>query len=99
MSKAGKRVPEILVQPEAYVEAVAGERLRLAIEAKGDPPLEYTWYKDSKELRYATSNVLEIPNTNQLDTGQYCCSVVNPHGSTLSDPFQVKVIRTPVRTG
>ena len=91
--------PEVVEQPEAYVEAIAGKNLRLSIKVRGDMPLQYKWYKDTKELKYATSNVLEIPNANQLDSGQYCCSVANDNGSTLSDIYQVKVVRRTVAKG
>lgn len=82
----------IVAQPEAYMEIVTGDKLKVALQVAGTAPMEYRWFKDTKELRYATSSTLEIPNVNQLDTGQYYCSVSNPHGSILSDPFQVKVL-------
>ncbi len=77
--------------PQASVES--GERLVVVLDVTGTSPLEFKWYKDTRLLRYATSGVLEIPNANQLDSGQYCCCVANAHGSSLSDPFQVKVLR------
>lgn len=85
----------IVEQPDAYVEATVGKKLQLVIKASGVPPLKFKWYKDSKELAYGTSSVLEIPIANQLDDGQYCCSVANEYGSILSDIYQVKVLRRP----
>ena len=94
-----KKPPVIVNQPNSYVEAPADEKLRLVIEVKGESPLQYTWYKNTKQLLYAQSNVLEIPNASHLDTGQYCCSIANDHGSILSSTYAVKVIRKPVARG
>ena len=91
--------PVIVKQPNSYVETPAEEKLCLVIEVKGEPPLQYTWYKNTKLLPYAKSNVLEIPNTSHLDSGQYCCSIANDCGSILSSVYAVKVIRKPVARG
>ena len=95
----GKHPPVIVKQPDGCVEAPAEEKLRLVIEVKGEPPLQYTWFKNTKELRYAKSNVLEIPNATHLDSGHYCCSIANDYGSILSSTYSIKVIRKPVARG
>ena len=94
-----RKAPKILEQPKPYIEATAGGTLQLVVTANGESPLRYKWYKDTRELMYATSNTLEIPNINQLDNGQYCCAVANDHGSILSDIYQVSVLRRPTNTG
>ena len=91
--------PVIVNQPDSYVEVPAEEKLRLAIDIQGEPPLQYTWFKDTKVLQNAESNVLEIPNATQLDTGNYGCSISNNYGSILSNTYSVKVISKPVTRG
>jgi len=96
---AQKRALEITEQPGPYIEATAGKKLQLTVKVKGEAPLRYKWYKDTRELMYATTNILEIPSANQLDNGQYCCAVANDHGSILSEIYQVKVIQRPKNRG
>ena len=94
-----KKAPEITEQPGPYIEATAGEKLQLIVKVKGEDPLRYKWYKDTRELMYASTSVLEIPNANQLDSGQYCCAVANDYGSILSEIYQVKVTQRPQNRG
>lgn len=94
-----RKAPKILEQPKPYVEATAGGTLKLVITANGEGRLRYKWYKDTRELVYATSNTLEIPNINQLDNGQYCCAIANDHGSILSEICQVSVLQRPTDRG
>ena len=86
------RAPVLIQQPEAYVEAVKGEPLVLSIQAEGDPPLNYKWFKGAQELEYCSGSELKIPVVSALDNGQYCCTVSNSYGSVLSDVFLVKVV-------
>jgi hypothetical protein len=86
------RAPVLTQQPEAYVEALKGEPLVLAIEAEGEQPLRFTWFKGAQELKYAGGSVLRVPAASAMDSGQYCCSVSNQFGSVLSDVVLVKTV-------
>ena len=94
-----RKAPKIFEQPKPYIEATAGGTLQLVITVSGEGRLRYKWYKDTRELVYATSNTLEIPNINQLDNGQYCCAIANDHGSILSEIYQVSVLQRPTDRG
>jgi hypothetical protein len=80
------------------VEAVKGEPLVLTIEAEGESPMSYMWFKGAQELKYCSENTLRVPLASTLDSGQYCCTVANEYGSVLSDVVVVKVVlqRTPL---
>ena len=80
------------------MEAVKGEPLVLAIEAEGESPMSYAWFKGAQKLKYCSGNTLRVASASTLDNGQYCCTVSNEYGSVLSDVVVVKVVlqRTPL---
>ena len=89
----GTKAPVLTQQPEAYVEVIKGKTLVLKIEAKGEGPLHYKWFKGTQELQYTTAgDTLCVVSASNLDSGQYCCTVSNSYGSVLSDIVQVKVV-------
>ncbi len=59
-----------------------------------DSVCSFKWYKDTQELEYCKTPVLVIPKAVYNDSGQYCCSVSNKHGSRLSGSFHIRVTRT-----
>ena len=62
-------------------------------------PCSFKWYKDTSELNYAHDAVLVVPRASYTDSGQYCCSVSNHHGSQLSRSFNVQVSRVRPKDG
>lgn len=44
-------------------------------------------------MDYAKGTVLLIPKAVYADSGQYCCSVSNSHGSRLSNSVDIQVTR------
>ena len=91
-SSSDARAPVLTQQPEAYLEAVKGEPLVLTIEAEGARPMNFTWFKGAQQLKYCSGNILRVPSAGPVDGGQYCCTVSNAYGSTLSDVVVVKVV-------
>ena len=85
-------VPEIVEHPLSSVEVAFGEAVEVCVKAIGKQPLQYTWYKNTKELFYASTAIVCIPNATRMDNGSYCCSVANEYGSVLSGSCQVKVV-------
>eukprot|EP00873_Tetraselmis_striata_P033535 jgi/Tetstr1/453799/TSEL_040751.t1 len=81
-------------QPDDYLECVEGSTAKLAVEAKGKPPLEYRWFKDQKELNFddtCQSPELVISDTGPSDSGYYFCVVSNDGGSEQSENCQLFV--------
>ena len=56
-------------------------------------PCSFKWYRDTEELEYCKTAKLVVPRASYSDSGQYCCSVSNQHGSKLSKSFHVQVSR------
>lgn len=57
------------------------------------PLISFKWFKDTRELDFVYSEALVISAAAYTDSGQYCCSVNNLHGSQLSRSFNVTVSR------
>ena len=65
--------------PSSPVDAVTGDSLTLKCSARGYPPPEIRWYKDSKLVHDNTS--LQFSSLKQADTGLYTCNASNIAGS------------------
>ena len=74
------------------MEIAKGQPLQLTIVAEGAAPMQYKWFKGTRELEYCSDSVLSVSSASPIDSGQYCCAVSNDYGSVLSDIVQVKVV-------
>lgn len=84
--------PSILVQPVGGI-VVAGDRVALAVTARGTPPLVYQWQKNTLTLPGATGSVLTVPQTAPADSGLYRVVVSNRFGVVVSAPTALRVER------
>ncbi|MEN3027049.1 MAG: immunoglobulin domain-containing protein [Chlorobiota bacterium] len=79
-----KEPPQITQQPQGGTFA-PGSQVTLSVQATGEPPLSYQWYRDGVPLSGATSSTYVIPNMARSDEGTYFCVVSNECGSDTSD--------------
>ncbi|MBR3599019.1 MAG: immunoglobulin domain-containing protein, partial [Lachnospiraceae bacterium] len=61
---------KITLQPESQ-KVKPGEDVRFEVNAEGEEPLVYQWYKDGNEILMATSRILNVYDVEQDDAGEY----------------------------
>ncbi len=85
--------PKILaVQQEPSGTICAGETVRFSVIAVGDR-LEYRWYKEGKLV--GTGSVLEVPEVEQEDEGEYIVVVSGACEPTDTGRIRLRVIPQP----
>ena len=57
------------------VEATEGEGVVFQVEANGDEPLYYKWFKGGVEIPEIEGPVLELSNISEADAGAYTAEV------------------------
>lgn len=82
----------ITTQPQSLA-LPAGQPLLLMVEATGEDPLVYQWYKDGLQISGAASNTLNIPDAHPSDSGEYQVQVSN-ESSTVKSSFASITIYT-----
>ncbi|XP_062854783.1 hemicentin-1 [Trichomycterus rosablanca] len=77
----------IMGNPEEEVNAVEGHMVSLVCDVQTLPPPEMIWTRDGQLLHLSSDihflsggGVLQIPQVNQEDGGQYVCTVTNSAG-------------------
>ena len=82
--------PIITVQPTSQT-VVVGDGAVFNVNATGDQPLSYQWYKDNAEITGGTGNTFIIQTVSLTDAGDYKAIVTNPAGITTSDTATLTV--------
>ncbi len=75
--------PEITVQPFS-VDAILGSSATFVVEATGDDPLTYQWFKDGVAIPGATADQIVIDPVVAGSVGVYHVVVTNAKGSATS---------------
>ena len=83
-------VTEILTAPEIALPPSNSSipvhtPLNLSCTATGNPPPEYTWFKDGVHIPGETQPFLYIPEVQPIDRGSYRCKATNSEGEVTSD--------------
>lgn len=73
----------ILVSPSGFTSTYLAVT-SLAVQAAGEPPLQYEWQKDSVTLAGRTNAVLDFSPVLRSDAGDYVVIVSNPYGAATS---------------
>ncbi len=80
--------PRILTGPEAK-QLRPGESWSLQVDAEGDAPLSYQWFRNGQPLPGEVSASLRLDDVGPKDAGAYTVLVRNPAGLIESDPALV----------
>ncbi len=84
--------PSILMQPES-VTVQEGESAIFNVNAIGDNPLSYQWYRDNGILSGETNNTLMIEQAGENDDGAiFHCEIANSLGSEVSNDVVLTVV-------
>lgn len=89
--KALAGAPVAIVQHPTSVQGFPGLTLRLRVVASGSEPIFYQWYRDGVAIPASSSAVLEIPNAQLSDTGEYHVVVSNAVNEVVSQTAGVRV--------
>ncbi|KAK0132062.1 Mucosa-associated lymphoid tissue lymphoma translocation protein 1 [Merluccius polli] len=68
-----------------------GDTLFLECHAEANPPAQYHWYHNMKELQHQKHSVLRIPAMTTAHRGQYSCRVYTLFHETWSNPVKVHI--------
>ena len=76
--------PPVVLQNPSGGTVTAGNDFRLAVQALGDPPLNYQWLWNGKAFPEATNAVLALTSALMTAAGDYSAVVSNSGGATTS---------------
>jgi hypothetical protein len=88
------KTPRIVQQP-ADETALAGNTVRLSVEAVGAPPLKYQWHFHGDPLPNETSNTLVFQQVALSNAGPYSVAVLTAFGSVTSRVARLQVLSPP----
>ncbi len=86
--------PAISLQPSGTT-SFDGESFVLSVEASGQGPFEYQWYKDGVAITGASSNNLVFNTVSDQDDGNYTVTITSPIGSITSDVAGISIQSLP----
>jgi len=66
--------------PPKLLRVVVGKTASFTVEANGNSPVTYQWYKGKKPISGATDATLELDNINGGDAGTYTVTVTSQYG-------------------
>ena len=91
--------PSITTQPQG-ASKYAGASISFSVEAKGQEPFSYAWYKDGKAILGATNASYVLAAVQPSDSGAYTVKVINALGEKESVAAELKVTAiTDIKTG
>ena len=82
--------PIIATHPESQI-SFPGKSVSLCVEAKGTPPLHYSWICNDKVVEGADNPVLALTEVKEADSGSYRCCIENQVGKVESNPAELLV--------
>jgi hypothetical protein len=89
--------PQILRQPEP-VAVVVGQSATFSVEAVGDAPLGYVWFRNGMRIMAAPNAPLfTIAAVTPADAGQYQVRVSNQYGAAASRLVSLTVLPAPLK--
>ena len=92
------KAPAGIVSQLTSVEATEGDGVSFKVEANGDEPIFYKWFKGDMEIAGAEGPVLELSNVSEADAGFYTVEVSNSAGSATSNAARLAVMLKPGST-
>ena len=88
----------VITQDPIGKSVAPGVDVTLGVTVRAPGRLNYQWRFEEVDIPGATDSTLTIRNPQLEDSGDYCVSVSDGRGLTLSDPARVNVLVAPVIT-
>ncbi|HYG03487.1 MAG TPA: PQQ-dependent sugar dehydrogenase, partial [Chryseosolibacter sp.] len=83
--------PQIVIQPTSQL-ATHDETVQFSVEAAGEGPFQYQWYRDGSALQGQVNKLLILENVQLSDNGSsFVCIVSNQNGFVESAPATLSV--------
>jgi hypothetical protein len=83
--------PPIITEQPSSQTVVVGDGAAFNVNATGESPFAYQWFKDDTEIVGATGNTHIIQTSTLTDAGDYKATVTNISGTTTSDTATLTV--------
>ena len=108
--RTGRASLSVTASPQSQIAAMGGS-LSLSVNAAGDGPLTYQWFKDGIAIAGATGSTLVVNPVTAASAGAYHVTINDAQGSVTTSPASVTVesaslgrltnlsVRTPAGTG
>ncbi len=87
----GIGMPYIITQP-INRSGVADGSVLFTVEATGEPPFDFRWFRDGAAILQATNASLLLTNLAPVDAGLYSVTVSNRHGVAQSGASRLAVV-------
>lgn len=84
--------PPVIVSSPQSASRFVGEALTLLVEASGEQPLSYQWFKNGQPVSGSNAAFLSLTNLRLSDAGSYHVEVTNEAGKVSSDVAVVNVL-------
>ena len=82
--------PAILTQPASSI-VNPGTTLRLNVDAVGQAPLSYQWFRNGEPIAGAQTNLLVLDSLSATNAGKFTCFITNSAGTLWSWAAAVEV--------
>ena len=83
--------PPVITEQPSSQTVVVGDGAAFNVNASGDSPFAYQWFKDDTEIVGATGNTHIIQTSTLNDAGIYKATVTNIAGTTTSNTATLTV--------
>jgi hypothetical protein len=94
VTQASGIAPVILAHPQG-ITLNEGDPGSVLVEADGQAPLQFVWFKDGQPLPARTNAILSFSSITKADAGVYTVRVSNRFGSATSDGATITVLTLP----
>jgi hypothetical protein len=84
-------LPPVITEQPSSQTIIVGDGAVFNVNASGESPFSYQWFKDNTEIVGATGNTYIIQTSTLNDTGDYKATVTNVAGVTTSDTATLTV--------
>ena len=84
-------LPPVITEQPSSQTIIVGDGAVFNVNASGESPFSYQWFKDNTEIVGATGNTYIIQTSTLNDAGDYNGTVTNIAGTTISDTVTLTI--------
>ncbi len=82
--------PQVTEQPKSKSARIGELNVALTVNATGQGPLRYQWFKDGEEIKGATMKFYIIDRVSIHHVGSYTVRISNSFGAVISEPAKLR---------